>query len=193
MNECHRHRSIMLPDVKTCSLIPRNDNSSLRYYYSVSTVSKRCSNKCDRDPKWRYRKFHFCSIPIAAFWSDSGFIVCRIWGQVTSGVRKSIDWRLGVRKPTHGSLGDEEVVWDRRKWRREQKMSWGLSNDSRFPHLQSLSGRDKTQQLYGKLKGETFCLILRVRVYVFGCNVNIDTFLLLLFISVYTKRIFVWK
>jgi len=178
---------------KHVDLIPRNNNRSLRYYNSVLTLSKRYSNKCIRKPKWHSRKFHFCSIPKAAFWSDSGFIVCRIWGQVTSGVRKSIDWRLGVRKPTHGSLGYEEVVWDRRKWKREQKMSWGLSNNSRLPLLQSLSERDKTQQLYGKLKGEIFCLILRVRVYVFGCNVNINPFLLLLFISVYTKRIFVWK
>jgi len=159
----------------------------------VLTLSKRYSNKCVREPKWHSRKFRFCSTPKAAFWSDSAFIVCRIWGQVTSGFRKSIDWRLGVRKPTHGSLGDEEVVWDRRKWKREQKMSWGLSNDRRLPLLQSLSERDKTQQFHGKLKGEIFCLILRVRVYVFGCNVNIDPFLLLLFISVYTKRIFVWK
>lgn len=178
---------------KYVSLIPTNNNRSLRYYYSVLILSKWYSKKWVREPKWHSRKFHFCGIRTAGFWSDSGFIVCRILGQVTSGVRKSIDWRLGVRKPTHGSLGDEEVVWDRRKWRREQKMSWGLSNDSRLPLHQSLSGRDKTQQLYGKLKGEIFCLILRVRVYVFGCNVNIDTFLLLLFISVYTKRIFVWK
>jgi hypothetical protein len=186
MNVCHKHRSATL-------LIPRKKGSSLRYYYSVLTLSKRCRNKCIQDPKWHSRKYHFCTIPIASYWSDSGFIVCRIWGQVASGVRKSIDWRLGVRKPTHGSLGDEEVVWDRRKWRREQKMSWGLSNDSRFPHLQSLSERDKTQQLYGKLKGDILCLILRARVYVFGCTINIDTFLLLLFISVYTKGNFCLK
>jgi len=103
---------------KHADLIRRNKNRSLRYYYSVLTLSKRYSNKCVRTPKWHSRKFHFCSIPKAAFWSDSDFIVCRIWGQVTSGFRKSIDWRLGVRKPTHGSLGDEEVVWDRRKWKR---------------------------------------------------------------------------
>ena len=55
----------------------------------------------------------------------------------------------------------------------------------------SVRTRQNTTALRGKLKGEIFCLILRVRVYVFGCNVNIDTFLLPLFISVYTKRIFV--
>lgn len=108
---------------KHAGLIPGNNIRNLHYYYSVLNLRKRYSNKCVREPKWHSRKFHFCSLPKAAFWSDSGFIVCRIWGQVTSGVRKSIDWRLGVRKPTHGSLGDEEVVWDRRKWRREQKMS----------------------------------------------------------------------
>lgn len=157
-------------------------------------LSKRYNNKCVQEPKRHSRKFHFCGITKAACWRDSGFIVCRIWGQVTSGVRKSIDWRLGVRKPKHGSLGDEEVVWDRRKWRREPKMSWGLSNDNQPAPASPFSVRTRQNTTaLREIKREIFCLILRVRVYVFGCNVNIDTFLLLLFISVYTKRIFVWK
>jgi hypothetical protein len=54
----------------------------------------------------------------------------------------------------------------------------------------SVTTRQNTTALR-EIKGEIFCLILRARVYVFGCTINIDTFLLLLFISVYTKRIFV--
>jgi hypothetical protein len=93
----------------------------------------------------------------------------------------------------HGSPGEEEVGGRLEEMKKARKMSGGPYRNSRFTHLQSLSNQDKTQRLYGKLKGEIFCLIPMATVYVYGCTINIDTFLLLMFISVYTKRIFVSK